>query len=359
MIQKFLPVKNTKSTPSGNQNGNWSSFGPESKARDEAVDAINGWMNSLGKQDLRVFLRHTRRTNHKRSNCSEIPKDEKVVHHPSRRLSDFFIETPLFQERIPETPSEWRAFRRRRSAEIDSDVEKSMGSNSGSWLEIAQQASDEACTPSGERLDVCKHRYAEKMHEISSLAAVSPLKKIPAERAITYCASQVGMGSMDAQAFADLLEGLVNVMDASKWIGRADIMAVFDVLDFDDTGVLAHSHWISAIPLFFDGSIDISAAVFREIDDDSSGFLDMQEFAKYTTPVVHMLVPKEDAQLREQMKEHLARSVFKAIDIDESGTLSPEEFKEWSQKNSLPAEAFQALDDCVKGKQIISAEVCA
>merc|ERR1712224_652735 len=125
-------------------------------------------------------------------------------------------------------------------------------------------------------------------------------KQIDARTAITFCASAVGMASLDSKEFQELLGNLVRTVAAEKDISENDISAVFNVLDFDGSGMLSHCHWTSAIPLFFGGSVDVSAAVFKEIDDDSSGYLDLEEFAKYTTPIVHMLVPPEDKELREQ-----------------------------------------------------------
>lgn len=198
---------------------------------------------------------------------------------------------------------------------------------------------------------ISKDRYTTNKTAITRLADVSPLKVIPAEKAIHFCATHLGRGNMDAKDFMNLLQNLVQTMGVSEKVKEHDIAAVFNVLDFDQTGHLDHSLWISAIPEFFSGSVDdMAAIVFKEIDEDASGVLDFHEFAKYTTFLVNMIVPPENPQFREEVKSALAKIVFNAIDIDGNGTLSAQEFSEWSERNSLEKEALRIFEEHVKNR---------
>eukprot|EP00746_Dinoflagellata_sp_MGD_P166459 gnl/MRDRNA2_/MRDRNA2_96351_c0_seq1.p1 gnl/MRDRNA2_/MRDRNA2_96351_c0~~gnl/MRDRNA2_/MRDRNA2_96351_c0_seq1.p1 ORF type:complete len:357 (+),score=72.02 gnl/MRDRNA2_/MRDRNA2_96351_c0_seq1:105-1175(+) len=256
---------------------------------------------------------------------------------------------------LPRTDHEWIMFRRQHVARMTSTAQKSVEASSGSWLQSASHVMDENAIRHHQKLDACKERYRMKMDAILHLASITPLKMLPAEKAIEECASSIGVASMDVAFFTEIIESMVQKNGISS-ITAPDIVAVFNALDIDGTGYLSHEHWISAIPIFFKGSVDVSKVIFKALDADSSGDLNQEEFARFTTPIIHMLLPPEDVELREKMKEKLAANVFEQVDVDESGLLSADEFAEWARNNSLASEAFQALEEFVTGKRVKQAE---
>jgi len=274
--------------------------------------------------------------------------------------SDPFLPEPQLRRRYavstcPGNAAEWTTFRKQHVLQMQEKAQKQLDEkfkNSSSWLQAAacSISLDEATTDGGKTINACKERYRKKMDAITHLASVSPLKIIPAERAIACFASEIGVAVLDNRTFLSCVENLVRRMGVESEITTQDIVAAFAVLDFNETGVLSHSHWCSAIPLFFSGNVDISAVVFKEIDEDSSGDLSPEEFAKFIRPIVNMIVPPDDLQLREKLKERLVAVIFERIDTGTNGLLNADEFTEWALSNSLASEAFEALEEVVTGK---------
>eukprot|EP00746_Dinoflagellata_sp_MGD_P033220 gnl/MRDRNA2_/MRDRNA2_179237_c0_seq1.p1 gnl/MRDRNA2_/MRDRNA2_179237_c0~~gnl/MRDRNA2_/MRDRNA2_179237_c0_seq1.p1 ORF type:complete len:450 (+),score=108.11 gnl/MRDRNA2_/MRDRNA2_179237_c0_seq1:120-1469(+) len=253
-------------------------------------------------------------------------------------ISDAAMSPPVDKETIMHHRMMYKEQRRR-------TIEEMVNKNSPAYQELAAkfEAQGEAAASGGVSLESCKKRFKTKMDAMTALAEVSPVKNLPADRAITYCASKVGMGSMDAADFLEQITSLVN--SVGKPIPGEAIVAAFAVLDFDNTGTLSHDHWTTAVPLFFGESVEVCRAVFMELDDDGSGDLTSEEFARYTTAVVSMMIPPENVQLRNDLKDMLAGRVFSAMDKNNDAILSPEEFIEWSLNNSLADFAMQCLED--------------
>lgn len=200
-------------------------------------------------------------------------------------------------------------------------------------------------------IDVFKARYDRLMSAINDQAERSPLSQISAESAIKFCSSQLGKANMNTHQFMDLMRGLASQERIGEEIATADTLAVFNVLDFDETGLLSHAHWVSVIPMFFQGGTKVAKAVFDDLDENSDGGLSVEELAKYTTPIVYMIVPLERKELRPKLKKVLSQAVFKSIDIDGDGHLAAEEFIKWSDHNSLEDYCFRCLEDLLQAEE--------
>lgn len=210
------------------------------------------------------------------------------------------------------------------------------------------QDTSNSLSPRTAKINACKVRMKEKMQRITHLAHKSPLSKVPADEAVRFFADRLGLGDMDQATFLEATKELTGRF--KQRVSDEHVIEVFKALDIDDTGMLDQIEWISSVPLFYGAGIDVAKATFAEIDQDKSGALDQKEFGHYCLIIINMLVPSDDMDLRDTLREYLAKLIFAEIDTDGSGTIDAYEFTEWSQFNSLGSAAIRCLDMIVRGE---------
>jgi len=129
----------------------------------------------------------------------------------------------------------------------------------------------------------CKERFRKNVAAIEELAQHSPLSLIPAQNVLVFFSSRLGVASILERQFMNLMRDLSLEEGMSLQVTDDDIEALFDVLDFDNIGLLSHAHWVSATPIFFKVNTDSLAMykqVFNELDSNTSGGLTVEELAK-------------------------------------------------------------------------------
>lgn len=190
-----------------------------------------------------------------------------------------------------------------------------------------------------------KKQFKQRMVNLMAIAKESPFQNVSADIAIDHY-SKIAARNPDKKLDKASFQAATSLLASQNQIqvDKTQIEKIFTTLDCDENGALSCAEWASGIPLFFGGSgVEIDRAVFKQLDADGSGTLDLPELQKYCAPIISMMVPFGKADLRMSMQKRLATVVFKAIDRDHNGKLTPEEFIAWCEHNNLGQSAIQCL----------------
>lgn len=211
---------------------------------------------------------------------------------------------------------------------------------------VNEAAEAEVQKPTQAEIIGMKKQFKQRMTNLMSVAQDSPFLRVSAEKALDHyskIAERNPERKIDKASFEAAMKLLAT--EAQIQVDKGFIDKVFSALDCDENGALTKAEWASGIPLFFGGSgVEIDRAVFKQIDADGSGTLDLTELKEYCAPIISMMVPFWRNDLRYTMQTKLASIVFKAIDTDQNGRLTPEEFIAWCNSNNLGQTAIQCLD---------------
>jgi len=190
-----------------------------------------------------------------------------------------------------------------------------------------------------------KRQFQLKLVELMALARESPLHKVLATDAIEHY-SKVTAHKEKQLSKADFKEATASLALQHKiQVDDMYLAKIFNLLDSQGKGYATNAQWASGLPVFFGGGgVDVERAIFKQIDANGDGTLDIVELQEYCCPVIEMIVPLGRDDLKKTLQTRLATQIFEMTNTDQCEGLTPHDFNLWCSENNLCQKAFECLE---------------
>lgn len=198
-----------------------------------------------------------------------------------------------------------------------------------------------------------KQQFKLKAVELMALTRESPLHNVLATDAIDHY-SKVTADKQEKQlSKADFKAATASLATQHKiQVDDMHIAKIFNLLDSEGKGYVTTAQWASGLPAFFGGGgPDVERAIFKQIDANGDGTLDIVELQEYCCPVIEMIVPLGRDDLKKMLQTRLAAQIFEMTNTDQCEGLTPDDFNLWCSENNLCQKAFECLEILSNGNQ--------
>lgn len=189
-----------------------------------------------------------------------------------------------------------------------------------------------------------KQQFKLKAVEFMALTKQSPFCNVLATDAIDHfskvTADKRQLSKEDFKAAMASLATQHKIQVDDIYIGK-----IFNSLDSEGKGYVTKAQWASGLPAFFGGGgADVERAIFKQIDTNGNGTLDLVELQEYCGPVIEMIVPLGRDDLKKMLQTRLATQIFQMTNTDQCEGLKSDDFNRWKRENNMCQKAFECLE---------------
>jgi Ca2+-binding EF-hand superfamily protein len=199
-----------------------------------------------------------------------------------------------------------------------------------------------------------RHVTDEKLNNLKEVRAACGLQHIPVATGLQTFKATAQDGKLSKDLFQQSYVDLLAAHGVSA-PSEAVCVAVFDLFDRDQNGVVDMMELVCGISLLCQGTEDDKiAAVFKAFDEDGDGFVSMEEmntfllsvFRVVLTPAVAGIMRAQGVEVdsAEDLAAVTTEECFKDADLNHDGRLSIDEFRKWFYEPSTdPSLVFSPI----------------
>jgi len=187
---------------------------------------------------------------------------------------------------------------------------------------------------------------------MQDLKGRSELSKISADVAIRHYAasSKHRKGLMNEQQFS------TSTIELAKKKGvkagtLQELGEIFQAIDLDGTGTVTSTMWASGMAAICgDGEAAAQFALFNVLGSLENGTLKFKELIQFVVPVVMMMIPPNEEELRRKVAADIAQTIWCQTTKDKNGNLTSAAFSKWLGGNNFAISAMDSLQNVLMGR---------
>mmetsp|Transcript_93685 Transcript_93685/g.260811 ORF Transcript_93685/g.260811 Transcript_93685/m.260811 type:complete len:355 (-) Transcript_93685:149-1213(-) len=184
-----------------------------------------------------------------------------------------------------------------------------------------------------------KHQDDPQLQNLKELRKTSGLKMVPVNEGLSMLKAAAEDGKLSRENFLRTYTALLQAHEVD--VPPESVQnAVFDLFDRDDNNVVDMMELICGISLLCSGTEDDKIqAVFNVFDENSDGYISMDEMFKFLTSVFKVVLTPNvigvmnsmgvTVESAEDLASVTALECFRTADLNNDGKLSIVEFKNW------------------------------